>query len=235
MEPDWNNKTVKELKEELKKKGLKQTGNKQDLIDRLEGGSNTKALLTEIENYLHVNKGTTNATVFINSVDKIFKTYNEMGKMTNDNKSTRKLLVCHGANYKPVKGWEDADTTDISEDTKPTFIADISSHVPKKYKNMYDEIMMVYCPIVAYLNVPDIQLVINRRKQKITANRKTFENLYFLLKPDGKLYINNISLYLRNAKLGRKTLDQKLQTFIQPISDLFSVVELRDDTLILKK
>jgi hypothetical protein len=42
MESDWNSKTVKELKEIAKKRGLKQTGNKEELIRRIQVEESSK-------------------------------------------------------------------------------------------------------------------------------------------------------------------------------------------------
>jgi hypothetical protein len=142
-------------------------------------------------------------------------------------KRGRSLLVCHGADYDPVEGYENADTLDIAKQAKPTILMDISSDaVPKRYQSKYDQIIMVYCLMTAFLNVEDYD-TFGKKKQQLEAVRKTFENLHQLLRKNGTVVINNFGLYLENIKNPKRlNLQGKLDKFSSPIADLFEVQEL---------
>ena len=56
----------------------------------------------------------------------------------------RRLVVCHGASHKPR--YRDADTVDVDQRAKPTFVADVSSRRFSIGRQRYDRILLHHCP-----------------------------------------------------------------------------------------
>lgn len=177
------------------------------------------------------------------SIDsKVGKTLNKTSaiKSTPIKKREKKLLVCHGADSDQEEGWEDADTLDIRDEIHPTIVQDIArGKVDKKYIGKYAKIKMVYCTYFAYLHVENHNSFGERNKQQLVPIRNTFVNLNKLLNKGGTLIINNFSLYLDNIKTNKRGIKNKMDMFMETISDLFTVKDLefknREASLILRK
>lgn len=103
------------------------------------------------------------------------------------------LYVCHGRRYR-IQNKPNIYTLDVFKEAWPDFQISIKSKdfklKMKKYKEYFDTIYMLCCPITSYLI----------KYKHYIPNKLVFDNLSFLLKKGGFLHINNYVLFNKKSK-----------------------------------
>ena len=115
-------------------------------------------------------------------------------RLPRTNNKDKILFVCHGRRYR-IQNKSNIYTLDSHKEALPDFKISIKSKnfkiVMKDYRNYFDKIYILCCPYNSFLV---------KRKHYI-PDKKVFNNLAFILKLDGLLYMNNYQLVMnKNTK-----------------------------------
>lgn len=165
---------------------------------------------------------------------------------------SKTLFICHGKEHGVLP---EILTLDARRVVDPDIIADITAwnftqkHL--KYKNYFDEIYLVYCPIDVYALTTENE---NYKISKTTSPLyQTFYNVHFLLKPNGIVSIDNFILaifqkanwtlqdrylflenYNKEGTVPNKVYEI-IENFMRPIEKLFGVYNVGIDLILRKK
>lgn len=138
------------------------------------------------------------------------------------NKSDKVLYACHGRFYRTQIN-KNIFTLDRMSEAKPDIQIAITSKSFKeklsKYKNFFNKIYMLYCPISAFL----------LKRKHLIPNKIVFDNFNYILKTNGKLIINNFELFNKNSKLFSNG-----EYFIKYLPDFKIFKETKEKLILIK-